>query len=133
MIEQVEEADIRSQHKESWRLVNKISGRKSTKRGILKGKTREERIKKWYEHFQELLGQEPDIEEDEDDVDSDPVLQGLDINDDDFQPDQLARAKTQIAEGKDYGPVVGSGTYVIHRSPLSVKKQQGENQRWKNI
>ena len=39
MIAKVESADIRSQHGESWRLINEISGRKTAKKGILKGKS----------------------------------------------------------------------------------------------
>jgi exonuclease III len=46
MIKQVEEADAKSRHGESWRLINNISGRKSAKRGLLKGSTKEERINK---------------------------------------------------------------------------------------
>ena len=38
LITKVEEADIRSQHAESWRLINKINGRKTTKKCIIKGR-----------------------------------------------------------------------------------------------
>ena len=47
MIKKVEEADSKSQHGESWKLINEISGRKPSKKGILKGKSQEERIKAW--------------------------------------------------------------------------------------
>ena len=42
MVAEVEEASERSRHKESWHLINSISGRKSTKQGIIKGSSRKE-------------------------------------------------------------------------------------------
>ena len=59
MIKKVEEADSKSQHGESWKLINEINGRKTSKKGILKGNSQEERIKAWYIHFSNLLGKEP--------------------------------------------------------------------------
>ena len=59
MIKKVEEADSKSQHGESWKLINEISGRKTSKKGILKGKSQEERIKAWYIYFSNLLGKKP--------------------------------------------------------------------------
>ena len=43
MISRVENADIRAQHAESWKLINQISGRKATKKGLLKGHSSKER------------------------------------------------------------------------------------------
>ena len=40
-------------------MINETSGRKTSKKGILKGKSQEERIKAWYIHFSNLLGKEP--------------------------------------------------------------------------
>ena len=51
MISQVETADAKSRHGESWRLINAITGRKTAKRGIIQGNSREDRIKKWFDHF----------------------------------------------------------------------------------
>ena len=59
MIKKVEEADSKSQHEESWKLINEISGRKTSKKGILNFKSQEERFKGWYIHFSNLLGKEP--------------------------------------------------------------------------
>ena len=61
MISKVENADRRAKHGESWKLVNQISGRKATKKGILKGRSSKERVDSWYKHFSQLLGKEPDI------------------------------------------------------------------------
>ena len=42
MINQVEMADNKTKHGESWQLINTITGRKSAKRGIIKGNMKEE-------------------------------------------------------------------------------------------
>ena len=54
MITKVEEADSKLQHGESWKLINEISGRKTSIKGILKGKSQEERIKAY--PFQQHTG-----------------------------------------------------------------------------
>ena len=59
LIYEVEKADERSKHGESWKLINRITGRKASRQGILKGKTKEERRQKWFSHFQSLLGEDP--------------------------------------------------------------------------
>ena len=45
MIKKVEEADSKSQYGESWKLINEISGRKTSEKGILKGKSQENKLK----------------------------------------------------------------------------------------
>ena len=54
MIQQVERADARSSHSESWKLINEISGRKNGKKGRLKGDSKESRIQSWYTQFSQL-------------------------------------------------------------------------------
>ena len=58
LIRKVEDADEKSRHGESWKLINKITGRKDGKQGIIKG-TSKERVQKWFTHFQSLLGERP--------------------------------------------------------------------------
>jgi hypothetical protein len=103
MIKQVEEADAKSRHGESWRLINNISGRKSAKRGLLKGSTKEERINKWYQHFSNLLGKEPDIAN-YSEKDLPVILKDLNINDSIFTLEELSYAKKKLTAGKASGP-----------------------------
>ena len=42
----------------SWELINRITDRKSAKKGIIKGNSKEERILKWHDHLSSLLGSE---------------------------------------------------------------------------
>ena len=61
LVDKVENADIKGQHAESWRFINKLSGRKTTRKGVLKGNSSQERLNNWYKHFNNLLGKEPSI------------------------------------------------------------------------
>ena len=76
MIKQVEDADARSKHGESWRLINSITSRKSAQRGIIKGNSREDRIKKWYDNFHNLFQKVPDIEQGDVDIQHDLQIDG---------------------------------------------------------
>ena len=38
-----------------WKFVNELTGQKSTKKGIIKANSNEERINKWYIYFRDLL------------------------------------------------------------------------------
>ena len=60
-VTQIEETNRYNKHHVSWKLINKITGRKATKRGILKGKSKEDRVNNWYNYFKELLGKQPKI------------------------------------------------------------------------
>ena len=103
MINQVEMADNKRKHGESWPLINPIT-RKSAKRGIIKGNTKEERVNKWFKHFSNLLGKEPVLLEDPPEEDLAKELNDIRINDDDFTLDELKVAKYNLREGKTSGP-----------------------------
>ena len=60
-VTQIEQSNKSNKHQESWKLINKITGRKTTKRAILKGRTKKERVKNWYGYFKELLRKPPKI------------------------------------------------------------------------
>ena len=44
-VTQVEQSNKNNKHQESWKLINEITGRKTAKRAILKGRNKEERVK----------------------------------------------------------------------------------------
>ena len=101
-IKEVEEADEKSKHGRSWKLINEISGRKSAKTGIIKGATVKERLDKWYSHFKGLLGQEPEVEGEMENIP--PVLRALGIDDDPFTKEEYEKVKKSLVEGKQFGP-----------------------------
>jgi len=45
----------------AWKIVNEISDRKSTSRSKLKATSQKDRLQKWKDHFQKLLGKPPKI------------------------------------------------------------------------
>ena len=47
-----------AKHAKCWKLINDMTGRKSAKKGIIKGDNNEERINKKFNHFINLLGGE---------------------------------------------------------------------------
>ena len=52
---QTEQSNKTNKHQECWKLINEITGRKTTKRAILKGRNKEERVKNWYIVFRKIL------------------------------------------------------------------------------
>ena len=60
-VTQIEKSNKNNQHQESWKLINEITGRKTSKTAILKGRNKEEKVKNWYGYFKELLGKPPKI------------------------------------------------------------------------
>ena len=45
-----------AKHAKCWKLIHDMPGRKSAKKGIIKGDNNEERINKWFNNFRNLLG-----------------------------------------------------------------------------
>ena len=64
----------------------------------------EDRMKKWLNHFQKLLGQEPNIGDENPNEGLPTILQDLGIYDGDFSLDELKRVKKYLREGKASGP-----------------------------
>ena len=83
----------------SWELINEITGRKSTQKGMIKGINQKERLQTWYNHFQGLLGRPPEIE----DEPITQVLPPLEIKRGPFDINEYKRAKDTIKEGKSCG------------------------------
>ena len=103
LVRKVESSNEHCRHRESWRLVNDISGRKTPKSAIIKAKSKEERIEKWYTHFKDLLGNEPKVTESTTFV-VNPVLHNLNILDTPFTPEEYTAVKKEIKCGKACGP-----------------------------
>ena len=100
-LKEVEMAHSNSKHGQSWRLINDITGRKASAKGQLKGNTQEERVKNWFEHFKNLLGSPPDIENEEEEITQ--VLEDLDIRTGPFDLEEYEKAKKSLVEGKSCG------------------------------
>lgn len=100
-IEKVQDTADRCKNKESWKLVNEVTGRKATNCGLIAGGGPRERLQNWEKHFTKLLGQPPQVEDDS--IVIDTIHDTLDIDVDPFTSNELATAKKQITEGKAFG------------------------------
>ena len=67
----------------------------------VEGSSPQERLDSWKNHFQNLLGQPPAVNDEN--MEITPVHDLLDIRTDNFDLDELATAKTSIKEGKAFG------------------------------
>ena len=98
-IRRVENAHDRCKNKESWSVINEITGRNISKSCLIKGNSPEERKNTWLNHFRNLLGQPPD--------DNNTVIrnqhEGLRIDTGPFSMDEYKAAKSKISEGKAGG------------------------------
>ncbi len=94
-------ANVHQQHKVAWTLINEISGRKKSRSGRLKGATKEERVKSWHDHFQQLLGNPPIVSEENEEIVK--VFEELPIRTDPFDTLEYQKAKNAIKEGKSFG------------------------------
>ena len=102
-IQSIEAANAQSEHGKSWKLINELTGRKNTKRGILKASSQEERIKKWHDHFQKLLGEEPVVTQ-TGTSDIKTVFDELDITTTPFTKEEYQAVKKKLVDGKSTDP-----------------------------
>ena len=100
-IRKVEEAADRCKNKESWNLVNEITGRTRASCGLIEGGSSEERVKNWEGHFSRLLGQPPVVPDPN--IPIRTIHSPMDIEDGPFTVEELQAAKKQIVEGKAHG------------------------------
>ena len=58
-IDRIENASENKQSSLAWQTVNEIAGRRKSTKTKIKASNQEERLKKWMNHFQNLLGKSP--------------------------------------------------------------------------
>jgi exonuclease III len=58
-IDKIAHASTNKQSSMAWQTVNEVSGRKTSSKSKLKASSEQERLFKWKEHFQNLLGKAP--------------------------------------------------------------------------
>ena len=100
-IRKVEDTADRCKNKESWKLVNDISGGTKPSCGLVQGGGSTERLENWRKHFSGLLGQPPTVPDSSIPIRN--IHPPLNIEDGPFTIEELRLAKKQIVEGKAYG------------------------------
>ena len=98
----IEEAFGAHQYGEAWKVVNEISGRKRAKEGQVSGNSPEERVKTWFTHFKNLLGEPPTVEDPDEEIPT--IFEDLDINDEPFTLEEFRKTKASLKSGKAAGP-----------------------------
>ena len=101
-IDKLEKLDNTRKHREAWKSINNISGRKKGKTGILEGKNKEERVQNWHKHFKDLLGREPQTSNNHEEIRT--ILHDIGYLTGEFTMDELQKAKAKITLGKASGP-----------------------------
>ena len=99
-IDQITNAVSNKRSAVAWKSINEISGRKSCNRAKLKASSQEERVKLWKQHFQDLLGQPPQIFEEEI---TPIIIEELNIKKGPFTMNELQKAVNNIQNGKACG------------------------------
>ena len=86
----IEQANKLSKDAASWKLNNKITGRKLSKRCIIKARNKEDRLTIWYEYFKKH--------------EINNTLETLDISVGYFTNSEYTRVKNNLIDGKATGP-----------------------------
>ena len=103
-IQNISNAHANQQHAQAWKLINDITGRKSTPAGKLNAKNQEERKKLWFDHFSKLLEEKPVVQNDDDEDDGiETIFENLSIDDGPFTLVEYKKAKKATKEGKACG------------------------------
>ncbi|KAJ8398095.1 hypothetical protein AAFF_G00431720 [Aldrovandia affinis] len=97
-VKKVETVHGERRYKESWKVINEMSGRKRSREGQLAGCSPEERVTSWFTHFRDLLGTHPTVDGAEEEIPA--VLTNLEIDDGPFTATEFATVKSTLKEGK---------------------------------
>ena len=96
-ISEIEQAAENNRSSVVWKIANEISGRKSTTTSKIRASSQEERLKKWKDHFQDLLGKAPVVSDT-------PVRRivnhELDIKCGNFTLDEVQKARKKCKDNK---------------------------------
>ena len=100
-IRRVESAADKCKSKESWSIINEITGRKRGRSSQIQGTGPEDRMRKWLDHFKTLLGQPPSTAQNTMEIRQ--LFKEMDMETGSFTCEELKRARGIIKEDKAYG------------------------------
>ena len=90
------------QYRESWKVLNEMSGRKRPREEQLAGSRPGQRVTSWFTHLRDLLGAHPTVEEAEEEIPA--GLMNLDLDDGPFTAMEFAAVKSSLKQGNSAGP-----------------------------
>ena len=82
-LSEVEAGSDKKRYGEAWKIMSEISGRRKSKASQVRCPTPEERVKTWFTHFKNLLGDPPTVADEDEDIQT--VLMDIDIDDGPFK------------------------------------------------
>ncbi|KAJ8385856.1 hypothetical protein AAFF_G00179220 [Aldrovandia affinis] len=97
-VKKVETVHGERRYKESWKVINEMSGRKRSWEGQLAGCSPEEKVTSWFTHLRDLLGTHPTVDGAEEEIPA--VLTNLEIDNGPFTATEFATVKSTLKEGK---------------------------------
>ena len=97
-VKRVEAEHGEQKYKESWKVINEMSGRKRAREGQLAGCSPEERVTSWFTHFRDLLGTHPTVDGAMKEIPA--VLTNLGIDDGPFTATEFVTVKSTLKQGK---------------------------------
>lgn len=100
-ITELEQTSNDGRHAKSWETINKITGNVPSFTGKIRGNSPAERVQNWQDHFTNLLGAKPTVENIDEHIE--PIHQNLNINTEPFTMAEYKIAKAVIKEGKACG------------------------------
>ena len=116
-------------HAASWKVINKLTGRKETPTAKLKGGSAEKRKSLWFKHFSELLGKEPSTSDH--DLPKMEIAKDLNIKTDPFNLDELQQVINSLSNNKspglDFIPTIIWKDPIFHGLLLKICNYAYEN------
>ena len=100
-IRRVERVADRCKNKEGWTIINEITGRKRGSSSQIQATGPEDRKRKWFDHFKNLLGQPQLLAQNN--GENRQQFEELDIETGPFTHEKLQNAKKKIKESKVHG------------------------------
>ena len=101
-VDRIQSVHGAGQYGEAWRVINEVTGRRTSKEGQVAGASPEERLNTWFTYFQKLLGASPCVENSDEEVPT--VFPNLGIEDGPFTKVEYEKAKSSLKQGKSAGP-----------------------------
>ena len=101
----IEQMHIERRHAVAWETLRELTNKKTTPLSRIKGNTKDERLKNWYDHFKNLLGSEESNEiELTDDFYNQKVSDLLPIDTHPFTMQELEKCLKKVSNHKTAGP-----------------------------
>ena len=109
-IKVIEKSNMIGKHRYLWELINKITGRITSRKGQINGATATKGIENWFQHFKNLLGNKATIEDESEEIA--PIFNDVEIRRNVFSMDEYEKVKSTLVSGKASGEKGSNPKYL---------------------